>query len=89
MSESAIFTVSQHNKPSPTTRSRIVGTRIVGILIGLLLLLFVYYYIRYDFLPKDFYTSHVVGKVAGFGVLFTVGTLWYWFKDWRKNRRKR
>ena len=75
--------VSNQNKPRPTTLG---GT--VSILLGLLLLVFVYYYIRYDFLPKDFYTSHSVGKVAGFGVVLTVGTLWHWLKDWRRSRRK-
>ena len=80
--------VSQHYKPRPTsTFKRIVG-RIVANLIGLLLLVFVYYYIRYDFLPKDFYTAHVVGEVAGIGLLLTVGILWYSFKGWRRRWRR-
>jgi predicted DNA-binding transcriptional regulator AlpA len=49
--------VSQRYKPRPITAFNAAVGRIVAILIGLLLLLFVYYYIRYDFLPKDFYTA--------------------------------
>ncbi len=79
-----VIDVSQHYKPRPIPAFR----RIVAILIGIVLLLFVYYYIRYDFLPKDFYTSRGVGRLAGFGLLLTVGTLWYWFKGWKRSRRK-
>jgi len=86
--DSATFNLSQHYKPRPiSTFRRIVG-RIVAILIGLPLLVFVYYYIRYDFLPKDLYTSHVVGEVAGIGLLLTVGILWSWFKGWRRSLRR-
>jgi hypothetical protein len=80
--------LSQHTKPRPITGFSAAFMRAVAALIGLVLLLFVYYYIRYDFLPKDLYTSHIVGKVAGFGVVLTVGTLWYWLKGWRRSRRK-
>jgi hypothetical protein len=80
--------LGQHNKPRPITGFRAAFIRVVAVLIGLVLLVFVYYYIRYDFLPKDLYTSHVVGEVAGFGVIFTAGNLWYWLKGWRRSRRK-
>jgi len=80
--------VSQHYKPRPISKFRRLVGRIVAILIGLLLLVFVYYYIRYDFLPKDLYTGHVVGEVAGIGLLLTAGILWYWFKDWRRSWRR-
>lgn len=62
--------------------------RIGAVLIGLGLLLFVYYCIRYDFLPKDFYSSRAVGGAAAFGLLFTIGPLWHWFNEWRRSRRK-
>jgi hypothetical protein len=83
LGDPATFTVSQHKQTAPSTFGRAVG-----ILIGLLLLLFVYYYIRDDTFPKDFYTGRGVGRVAGFGLVLTVGVLWAWFRDWRRNRPK-
>jgi hypothetical protein len=80
--------VSQHYKPRPITASRRVVGRIVAILIGLLLLLFVYYSFRYDFLPKNGYNRRYIYIVAEFGLLLTVGPLWLWFKDWRRGGRK-
>jgi uncharacterized membrane protein YccC len=79
LGDPATFTVSQHNKPRPTAFSRIVG-----ILIGVLLLLFVYYFPW----QKDFLSMRAVGKEAAFGLLLTAGILWGWFRDWRRNRPK-
>jgi hypothetical protein len=80
--------VSQHYKTRPITAFRMIVGRIVAILIGLLLLLFVYYSFRYDFLPKSGYNRRYIVIVAGFGLLLTVGTLWIWFKEWRRNWRR-
>lgn len=80
--------VSQHYKPRPITAFRRIVGRIVAILIGILLLLFVYYSFRYDFLPKRGYNRRYIVTVAGFGLLLTVGPLWYWFKEWRRSSRK-
>jgi len=80
--------VRQRYKPRPITAfKRIVG-RIVAILIGLLLFLFVYYSFRYDFLPKNGYNSRYIVIVATFGMLLTVGPLWLWFKEWRRSWRR-
>ena len=80
--------VSQHYKPRPTTAFRRIVGRIVAILIGFLLLLFVYYSFRYDFLPKSGYNSRYIIFVAGFGLLLTVGPLWLWFKEMRRSWRR-
>jgi hypothetical protein len=71
--------VSQDNTPRPTA-----FRRIVGILIGFLLLLFVYYFPW----QKDFLSGRAAGKAAALGLLLTVGVLWGWFRDWRRNRPK-
>ena len=77
----ATFTVSKHNKPRPCPSA---FSRIVGILIGVLLLLVVYY------VPwqKDFLSMRAMGTAAALGLLLTVGVLWGWFRDWRRNRPK-
>ena len=80
--------VSQHYKPRPVTAFRRIVGRIATILIGLLLLLFVYDSFRYDFLPKNGYNSRYIVIVAAFGLLLTVGPLWLWFKEWRRNWRR-
>jgi hypothetical protein len=87
MSQIAIH-VSQHYKPRPITAFRRIVGRIVAILIGLLLLLFVYYSFRYDLLPKGGYNSRYIVIVAAFGLLLTVGPVWYWFKEWKRSGRK-
>jgi hypothetical protein len=79
--------LSQHNKPLPITGFRAAFMKVVVVLIGLALLLFVYYYIRYDFFAKDLYTSRTVGKLAGLGLLLAVGIPWYWFKGRRRSGR--
>jgi hypothetical protein len=80
--------VSQHYKPRPITAFRRIVGRIVAIFIGLLLLLFVYYSFRYDFLPKNGYNSRYIVIVAAFGLLLTVRPLWLWFKEWRRSWRR-
>jgi hypothetical protein len=65
------FTLGQHNKPHPVTAFRRIVGRVVAILIGLFLLLFVYYSFHYDFLPKDDYSSRYIVIVAAFGLLLT------------------
>ncbi len=59
-------------------------TRITAILIGVLLLLWVYY----DPFPKNIYHNYVMGEVAGLGVVLTAGTVWFWLRR-RKRRHSR
>jgi hypothetical protein len=64
------------NKSNPQPRT----FRIAILLIGIFLLLFAYY----DPVTKDFLGIHA-GKFAIWCLLLTVGILWYWFLDWRRN----
>jgi hypothetical protein len=85
ITQKANIRVSQHYKPRPTTAFRRIVGRIVAILIGFILLLFVYYSFHYNFLPKNGYNSRYIVIVAAFGLLLTVGPLWLWSKDWRRS----
>jgi hypothetical protein len=66
------------NKSNPQPRT----FRIALLLIGIFLLLFAYY----DPVAKDFLGIRA-GKFAVSCLLLTVGILWYWFLDWRRNTR--
>jgi len=49
--------------------------------LGVLLLLCVYY----DPLPKNIYHSYIMGKIAGLGLLLTVGMFWFLFRNRKRN----
>jgi hypothetical protein len=61
------------SKRPQATRLERVGAFVLGIL---LLLLF-----YYDPLPKNLYHGYVMGKVAGLGLILTVGMLWMIFRN--------
>jgi hypothetical protein len=61
-------------------KSKTRFTRIALLLIGIFLLLFAYC----DPVAKDLLGPRA-GKFAVWCLLLTVGILWYWFLDWKRN----
>jgi hypothetical protein len=66
--------MSRKNRPHPTRL-----TRVLAIIIGILVLLWVYY----DPFQKSLYHSYVMGKVLGLGLVLTLGTIWFWLHPYK------
>jgi len=58
--------------------------RVVAILIGILLLLVAYY----NPFGKGFFANRLEAEFALFGLVFIVGPIGYWFRDWRRSKRR-
>jgi hypothetical protein len=78
------LTLGQHNKPRSITAFKAAVIRVVAILIGILLSLVAYY----NPFGEGWGGNRLEAQSALFGLVFIVGPIWFWVRDWKRSKRR-